>query len=181
MIRGKDARHAGRWRASGTSSAGGWVGFSVSMAHRLTAGADLLLMPSRFEPCGLNQLYAHGVRHRADRACGMPRPELCLRGGAGPKGYFDSTYNGHEGLVSFVGGCCTVPMQASLLTAGACGPGLAVACSTPALLSPRGIANDPKLCSRSRLHLRAVLCPNPSGDRAAVHAPTSAPGLGLWV
>jgi starch synthase len=35
-----------------------WVGFSVAMAHRMTAGADLLLMPSRFEPCGLNQLYA---------------------------------------------------------------------------------------------------------------------------
>ncbi|GBF97168.1 granule-bound starch synthase chloroplastic [Raphidocelis subcapitata] len=36
----------------------GWVGFSTKMAHRITAGADLLLMPSRFEPCGLNQLYA---------------------------------------------------------------------------------------------------------------------------
>ncbi|KAM0927175.1 hypothetical protein ACQ4PT_003260 [Festuca glaucescens] len=36
----------------------GWVGFSVQMAHRITAGADILLMPSLFEPCGLNQLYA---------------------------------------------------------------------------------------------------------------------------
>ena len=35
-----------------------WVGFSVEMAHRITAGVDILLMPSRFEPCGLNQLYA---------------------------------------------------------------------------------------------------------------------------
>ena len=36
----------------------GWVGFSVPMAHRITAAVDMLLMPSRFEPCGLNQLYA---------------------------------------------------------------------------------------------------------------------------
>ncbi|GBG77039.1 hypothetical protein CBR_g23365 [Chara braunii] len=36
----------------------GWVGFSVKMAHRITAACDILLMPSRFEPCGLNQLYA---------------------------------------------------------------------------------------------------------------------------
>jgi starch synthase len=28
------------------------------LAHRLTAAADLLLMPSRYEPCGLNQMYA---------------------------------------------------------------------------------------------------------------------------
>ncbi|RZC84762.1 hypothetical protein C5167_047547 [Papaver somniferum] len=36
----------------------GWVGFNVPISHRITAGADILLMPSRFEPCGLNQLYA---------------------------------------------------------------------------------------------------------------------------
>lgn len=40
------------------NSARGWVGFNVPFSHRLTAAADVLLMPSRFEPCGLNQMYA---------------------------------------------------------------------------------------------------------------------------
>jgi hypothetical protein len=35
-----------------------WIGFSETMAHRIEAGADLFLMPSRFEPCGLNQMYS---------------------------------------------------------------------------------------------------------------------------
>ncbi|XP_065050330.1 granule-bound starch synthase 2, chloroplastic/amyloplastic-like [Musa acuminata AAA Group] len=50
MLRKFDREHHNKERA--------WVGFSVKMAHRITAGADVLLMPSRFEPCGLNQLYA---------------------------------------------------------------------------------------------------------------------------
>jgi len=36
----------------------GWVGFNEALAHRIEAAADLFLMPSRFEPCGLNQLYS---------------------------------------------------------------------------------------------------------------------------
>lgn len=40
----------------------GWmsvrVGYDEGLAHRIEAGADLFLMPSRFEPCGLNQLYS---------------------------------------------------------------------------------------------------------------------------
>lgn len=35
-----------------------WIGFSERMAHRIEAGADFFLMPSLFEPCGLNQLYS---------------------------------------------------------------------------------------------------------------------------
>ncbi|RDY10245.1 hypothetical protein CR513_05262, partial [Mucuna pruriens] len=50
MLRQFESQHHNKIR--------GWVGFSVKMAHRITAGSDILLMPSRFEPCGLNQLYA---------------------------------------------------------------------------------------------------------------------------
>jgi len=32
--------------------------FSSPLAHRIEAGADIFLMPSRYEPCGLNQLYS---------------------------------------------------------------------------------------------------------------------------
>jgi starch synthase len=35
-----------------------WIGFDNPLAHRIYAGADLLLMPSMYEPCGLNQMYA---------------------------------------------------------------------------------------------------------------------------
>ena len=33
-------------------------GFSNPLAHLIEAGADMFLMPSRYEPCGLNQLYS---------------------------------------------------------------------------------------------------------------------------
>ncbi|MEZ6089778.1 MAG: glycogen synthase GlgA [Pirellulaceae bacterium] len=34
------------------------LGFSDRLAHRIEAAADIFLMPSRYEPCGLNQLYS---------------------------------------------------------------------------------------------------------------------------
>jgi starch synthase len=35
-----------------------FIGYSEELAHQIYAGSDFLLMPSRVEPCGLNQMYA---------------------------------------------------------------------------------------------------------------------------
>ena len=44
------ARHPGRVAVA--------IGFNEPLAHLIEAGADIFLMPSRFEPCGLNQMYS---------------------------------------------------------------------------------------------------------------------------
>jgi starch synthase len=43
-------RHAGRVAVQ--------IGFDEGLSHQIEAGADLFAMPSRFEPCGLNQMYS---------------------------------------------------------------------------------------------------------------------------
>jgi starch synthase len=50
MLRALAERHPGTLALS--------VGFDEGLAHLIEAGADLFLMPSRFEPCGLNQMYS---------------------------------------------------------------------------------------------------------------------------
>jgi starch synthase len=35
-----------------------YIGFNDRLSHRIEAGSDFLLMPSRYEPCGLSQMYA---------------------------------------------------------------------------------------------------------------------------
>jgi starch synthase len=45
-------------KASRPSQVGVYLGYSNEIAHKIEAGADMFLMPSRFEPCGLNQMYS---------------------------------------------------------------------------------------------------------------------------
>ncbi|MFO1463298.1 MAG: glycogen synthase GlgA [bacterium] len=71
------------------------IGYDPGLAQRITAGADFLAMPSRFEPCGYNQLYAlrygaipivHGIgglkdsvrdwRQEPERGTGIVLPTL---------------------------------------------------------------------------------------------------------
>lgn len=40
------------------SRVGVYIGYNESLAHLIEAGADVFLMPSKFEPCGLNQMYS---------------------------------------------------------------------------------------------------------------------------
>jgi starch synthase len=56
-----DKRHEAMWRTLRErypSRVGVFIGFNERLAHLVEAGADLFLMPSRFEPCGLNQMYS---------------------------------------------------------------------------------------------------------------------------
>jgi starch synthase len=50
LLREVAARHPGRLALL--------VKFDNALAHRIEAGADMFLMPSRYEPCGLNQMYS---------------------------------------------------------------------------------------------------------------------------
>src|SRR5207302_515079 len=56
-----EREHEGALAAHAASNPGKMsvaIGFNEDLAHAIEAGADIFLMPSRFEPCGLNQMYS---------------------------------------------------------------------------------------------------------------------------
>jgi starch synthase len=56
-----EARYQEMWRALARSypqKVGVKIGFDEGLAHVIEAGLDMFLMPSLFEPCGLNQMYS---------------------------------------------------------------------------------------------------------------------------
>jgi len=68
-----EPRYQDMWRsfaASHPTRIGARIGFDESLAHLIEAGADIFLMPSQFEPCGLNQMYSHALRDGAGRPRG---------------------------------------------------------------------------------------------------------------
>jgi starch synthase len=90
VVLGSGAREYQRALAEAAARHSGRMAFIAAydepLAHQIEAGADLFLMPSRFEPCGLNQMYSmvygtlpivHRVGGLADtvRAAGAPGDE----------------------------------------------------------------------------------------------------------
>jgi starch synthase len=56
-----EARYEDMWRrlaAEHPDRIGARIGFDEGLAHVIEGGADIFLMPSQFEPCGLNQMYS---------------------------------------------------------------------------------------------------------------------------
>ena len=106
-----------RWlEAAYRDQARGWVGFNVAMSHKITAAADILLMPSRFEPCGLNQLYAmqYGtvpVAHRtgegAGRTVGGVRGQQGGRAAFKPQVWVPMVAGDVRSVTQCPGFCCT--------------------------------------------------------------------------
>ncbi len=61
LVGSGDPKYERQWRAAAESrpqQVGAHIGFDERLAHLVEGGSDIFLMPSQFEPCGLNQMYS---------------------------------------------------------------------------------------------------------------------------
>lgn len=76
-----------------------WLGFVPELAHRIYAGCDMFLMPSKSEPCGLSQMVA--LRYGSIpivRETGGLRDSIKDSGDGSGNGFTFANYNAHEML-----------------------------------------------------------------------------------
>ena len=91
FFRGAENRHRGRVCA--------YIGYNEELSHRVYAGADFLLMPSRFEPCGLSQMIAmrYGTLPIVRETGGLSDSVLPYNRYTGEgTGFSFANYNAHE-------------------------------------------------------------------------------------
>ena len=85
------------------------VAYDNALAHKIEAGSDMFLMPSRYEPCGLNQIYSlkYGTVPivRATGGLDDTIEHWNARTGKGT-GFKFSEYNGESLLLTITGGAC---------------------------------------------------------------------------
>ncbi len=85
------SRHSGK--------VGLWIGFVPDLAHKIYAGSDMFLMPSKSEPCGLSQMVA--LRYGTVpivRETGGLRDSIHDSGDGEGNGFTFANYNAHEML-----------------------------------------------------------------------------------
>ncbi|TPE52864.1 glycogen synthase GlgA [Maribrevibacterium harenarium] len=72
------------------------IGYDESYSHRIQAGADVFMIPSRFEPCGLTQLYAlkYGTLPLVRRTGGLA--DTVFEGGSDANGFTFEHANGAD-------------------------------------------------------------------------------------
>lgn len=91
FFRGLSERHRGK--------VGLWIGFVPELAHKIYAGSDIFLMPSKSEPCGLSQMVA--LRYGSIpvvRETGGLRDSIKDSGDGEGNGFTFANYNAHEML-----------------------------------------------------------------------------------
>lgn len=79
------------------------LGYAEQTAHQIQAGADILLIPSRFEPCGLTQIYAlrYGTLPLVHRTGGLADTVTDASATGGGTGYVFDEFT-HEALVEAI-------------------------------------------------------------------------------